>query len=117
MEIRRYRPGEERAIWEVYYGSTRNVVAREYTEEQVKRWAPDDDDMERWKRKLARTNPFVAVIEGKIVGFAELEKDGHIDCFYCHHEVQRMGIGRALWHAVEAEAERLGLKNLFGGDE
>ena len=97
----------------VYYYSKRNIVALEYTPEQVTRWAPDDRDMESWAEKLARTNPFVAVLENRIVGFAELEPNGHIDCFYSHHEFQRKGIGSALMQEVLAEADRMGLTRLF----
>ena len=113
MNIRRYKIGEELAIWEVYYGSTRNIVAREYTDKQVERWAPDDYDMKSWKAKLAKSNPFVAVINDRVVGFAELEDNGHIDYFYCHHEFQRQGIGSALLQKILTEAEHLGINRLF----
>jgi GNAT superfamily N-acetyltransferase len=113
LQIRRYIPGEEGAIWAVYFGSTRNVVAKEYTPDQVQRWAPDSPDWESWAGACARTNPFVAVINGRLVGFAELESDGHINNFYCHHEFQRQGIGTALFRALEQEAIRLGLPALF----
>ena len=79
MEIRRYRPGEEAEIWRLYFDTTHQIVACEYTAEQIERWAPADVDIEAWSRKLARTRPFVAVAENAIVGFAELEPDGHID--------------------------------------
>jgi len=113
MKVRSYQLGEERAIWRVYYGSTRNIVGREYTREQVERWAPDSFDMENWKKRLAQKNPFVALIADKIVGFAELEPDGHIDRFYCHHKFQRQGIGSALMREVLAEAGRMGVTRLF----
>jgi putative acetyltransferase len=113
MEIRRYKPGEESEVWSVYFSSTRNVVSREYTADQVNRWAPDDLDMEPWAARLVRTNPFVALVDAKIVGFAELESDGHIGYFYCHHEFQRQGIGSGLWEAVEREGKRLRLESIF----
>jgi len=113
MEIRRYRPGEEAAIWAVFYGSTHNIVAQRYTQAQVRRWAPDDKDMGEWCDRLRQKTPFVAVINSQIVGFAELESNGHIDCFYCHHEHQRQGIGSQLLAAVETEALELGLSVLF----
>jgi len=113
MQIRRYIPGEEGAIWAVYFGSTRNVVAKDYTLDQVQRWAPESPDWESWAGELARTNPFVAIINGQLVGFAELESEGHISNFYCHHEFQRQGIGTALFRALEQEAIRLGLPALF----
>jgi len=113
MNIRRYRLGEEPEIWGVLYSATRNVIAREYTLEQVERWAPDDRDMEAWRVKLTKTNPFVAKVGDRIAGFAELEPDGHIDCFYCHHQFQRQGVGAALMAEVFAEARRLGLTRLY----
>jgi putative acetyltransferase len=112
MEIRRYKPGEERCIWDVYYSSTHNVVAAEYTSEQVNRWAPDDYDPSRWAIRLKASNPFVAIVDHRIVGFAELLDSGEIDYFYCHHEYQRQGAGSALLHAVETNAGDLGLSEL-----
>ena len=76
MNIRRYDPREAAELWSLYFNTTHQVVAREYTEDQVNRWAPADLDMCAWTRKLARTNPFVAVENDQIVGFAELEPDG-----------------------------------------
>lgn len=113
MEIRRYRPGEESEIWRLYFETTHRIVAQVYTKGQAERWAPADKDMEVWKTKLARTRPFVAVADGEILGFAELEPDGHIDCFYCHHARQGRGVGSALLAAVEAEAERAGNDRLY----
>ena len=39
-----------------------------------------------------------------IVGFAEFEPNGHIDCFYVHHEFQGKGVGSALMATIEANA-------------
>ena len=106
MEVRRYNPGEERAIWDVYFGSTHNIVAREYTFEQVNRWAPHQYNENEWTARLSDTNPFVAVLNDRVVGFAELLVGGEIDYFYCHHDYQRQGVGTTLFHAVESEAKK-----------
>ena len=112
MNIRRYQVGEERKIWQVYRDTTRNINARDYTPEQVHRWAPDLPEP-GWNERLARTNPFVAEQDGEIVGFVELEANGHIDYFYCHHQWQRQGIGKKLYQTVEGEASRMRLALLF----
>ena len=104
MEIRRYRPGEEEAIWDVFHSSIRNVVSRDYSPEQVMRWAPDEPEVERWKAKWARTKPLVAIVASRIVAFAELERNGHIDRFYCHHEFQGQGAGSDLMRGILADA-------------
>ena len=112
MEIRRYRLGEEDSLWALYFNTTHHVIAREYTQAQVNSWAPADADMEAWAERLATKNPLVAIEDGQIVGFAELEPDGHIDYFYCHHEWQRCGVGTALLQIVETEAKCFGLDAL-----
>ena len=109
MLIRRYRPGEGAELWALSFNTTRTIVAQAYTSAQVERWAPANADMEAWAERLARTNPLVAVEGGHILGFAELEPDGHIDYFYTHHAWQGRGVGSALLHAVEVEAKRAGL--------
>ena len=47
------------------------------------------------------------------LGFAELDPDGHVNDFYCHHEWQRRGVGTQLQAAIEEEARRRGLGALF----
>ncbi|WP_354624979.1 GNAT family N-acetyltransferase [Psychromonas sp. MME2] len=57
--------------------------------------------------------PFVAEIEGKIVGYADLQNDGLIDHFFCHHQYQRHGIGRTLMMAIFHEGEKKKIKCYF----
>lgn len=56
---------------------------------------------------------YVAEDDGTITGFGELEADGHIDCFYCHKNYQRRGIGRQIYQAIEAQAIQLDLDRLW----
>ena len=113
VEIRRYEPGEEAELWALYYNTVHRIVARQYTLEHVNRWAPSDIDQDAWIARLARSNPFVAVVDNRIVGFAELETNGHIDYFYCHHEWQSKGVGTALMQTIETHGKSLGISRLF----
>ena len=112
MNIRRYKIGEEAEIWQLYFRTTRIINGQDYTKEQIRRWAPDQIEP-NWSERLRQTNPFIAEHEGQIIGFAELEPNGHIDRFYCHHEWQRRGVGKLLFRAVEHEALRIKLPLLF----
>ena len=85
------------------------INGKDYTAEQCERWAPAVADMPGWKERIRVRNPFIAESDGKILGFAELEDDGHIDYFYCDHEHQRRGIGSRLYETIEKEARRLGI--------
>lgn len=69
--------------------------------------------MTEWANRLSKKNPFVAVDENRVVGFAELEPDGHIDRFYCLPEWIGKGVGTKLLHRLEEEAKRIGLKRIF----
>ena len=64
-------------------------------------------------RKWKKIPPIVALIDNKIVGFAELENNGHIDCFYCHHEHQGCGIGSALMREIEDRARKNKINKIF----
>src|SRR5262245_21267532 len=113
MEIRRYRSGEEPAIWRVYFDATHQSIARDYHPDLLNRWAPPDQDMSHWAERLAQKNPFVAIVGDEIAGMAELEANGLIDYFYVHPDSQNQGIGAALLRALESEAVKLGLNLIF----
>src|SRR5437868_2731928 len=79
MKIRRYKHGEDSAVWKVYFAATHESNARDYHADLIERWAPHDQDMSQWADRLAQKNPFVAIVDDEIVGMAEVEPDGFID--------------------------------------
>ena len=113
MKLRRYRVGEEVAIWEAFFQATHVSNARDYHPELIDRWAPQDKDMKEWAERLVEKNPFVAIIGEQIVGMAEIEPTGYIDYFYVHPEFQGQGVGTALMATIETEATGAGANRLF----
>lgn len=113
MEIRRYRKGEEASLWSLLYNSVHFLCNKDYTQEQLEAWAPSRVDLSQWKQRLSQRNPFVMVDKGEIVGFAELESNGHIDCFYCSNGKHRSGIGTALLDEIENEASNMNIGRLY----
>ncbi len=56
---------------------------------------------------MAAIQPFVAEWDGVIVGYADLQPDGLIDHFFCHHGYQGIGVGRTLMsHLLDVGSER-----------
>jgi GNAT superfamily N-acetyltransferase len=106
IQVRRYQDGDAKFLSQIYYNTIHTVNAKDYTKEQLDAWAPwsSVQDYSGWQEKFEKIKPFVALIDDKIVGFAEFEPNGHIDCFYVHHEFQGSGIGSALIHKIEKEA-------------
>jgi putative acetyltransferase len=109
MIIRRYQLSEEVALWNVYYRATHESNSRDYHADLLNRWAPHDKDMNEWRERLLRTNPFVAIIDDQIVGMAEINADGFIGNFYVLPEFQGQGIGTQLLARIESEAQDMSI--------
>ena len=100
VRIRNYQASDAKALWEIYFHTVRNINVRDYSQEQVEAWAPSDFDSELWQKCLHRIQPFVAELDGRVVGYTDLQSNGLIDHFFCHHEYQGKGVGRALMEHV-----------------
>lgn len=112
IALRRFRPEDLPALVALFRDTIRRVNIRDYTREQVIAWAPDAVDPARWGT-LADRFTIVAESDGVIVGFTDLEPDGHLDRFYVHADRQRLGVGRVMLAAVVEEARRLGLGRVY----
>ncbi|MFB8792295.1 MAG: GNAT family N-acetyltransferase [Potamolinea sp.] len=113
MKVRTYEIGDAEAIMNLFYDTVHEVNIRDYTKEQVDAWAPANMDVELWTRRLRSKLTYVAEEDDKIIGFGELEENGHIDCFYCHKDFQGQGIGKQILSQIESKAKSLGLVRLF----
>lgn len=113
IEVRAFRPGDAPALFTLFRDTVRRVNIRDYTEEQVRAWAPDAVDLDAWAARFAGRYVAVAERAGEIAGFVDLEEDGHVDRFYVSADHQGCGVGRALMDAVLAETNRAGHRRLF----
>ena len=111
--IRPYQPGEEPQLRELFYNTVHNVNQRDYTPEQRNAWAPAQYDVNAWARRLLESEPFVALDNDTIVGFADVQSDGYIDFFFCHHAYQGKGVGKALMQHILKTGKRYGVKRFY----
>lgn len=118
ISIRDYQPEDAQALASIYFNTVHQIIIKDYTQEQVDAWAPSsgfksDSGTEDWAKKFARTNPIIAFIRDTIVGFAEFEANGHIDCFYCHHEWIGKGVGSVLMKEILERAKKHHISRIF----
>jgi len=114
VTIRKYESTDAKALADIFYHTIHRINIRDYSEEQVNAWAPSSSlELDGWKHKWSKLAPIVAVIGNKVVGFAEFESKGHIDCFYVHHEYQGRGVGTILMEAIEDEANRKNIHLIY----
>ena len=104
MTIRRYRRDDCAAIAELFYHTVHAVNAKDYTAEQLAVWATGDADLERCDRSLQAHFSVVAVEEGVIVGFGDMDATGYLDRLYVHKDYQRKGVATALCDVLEHAA-------------
>lgn len=114
VSIRDYRPDDVQALASIFFNTIHRINTAHYTKEQVDVWAPESSlETEGWAKKFLRTKPIVAVVGDEVVGFAEFEPNGHIDCFYCHHEWIGKGVGSALMREILIRAKRHNISPIF----
>ncbi len=113
MRLRIYKIADTEEIIKLFYDTVHEVNIHDYTKEQVDAWAPANIDIEVWIKSLKSKFTYVAEEQGKIIGFGELEANGHIDRFYCHKDFQRKGVGKKILEQIELKANSLGVKKLF----
>lgn len=112
MKIRQFIPSDANQIAQLFHDTIRQVNRRDYSSEQVRAWAPDEIHFRDWVKECTTKYTVVAEENGPILGFAELEDDGHIDCFYCHKDFQGQGVGKALFRMLEEQAKIAGCPRL-----
>ena len=52
LSIRPFRHGDEEALWALFRNTIRHVNRKDYSDEQVRAWAPDTIDPERWQQVM-----------------------------------------------------------------
>ena len=94
--IRPYAPDDARATLDVFLAAIRVTAAADYTPEQVAAWAPDDVDLTAWAHRRAARPTVVAEVDGRVVGFTDVDPDGYVDMMFVDPAVGRTGVASAL---------------------
>ena len=101
MIIRKYDPADCMEITDLFYNTVHAVNSKDYTKEQLDVWATGEVDLEKWNNSLSEHYSFVAVENGMIVGFGDIDKTGYLDRLYVHKDYQRKGIATAICNELE----------------
>lgn len=112
IERRRYRPEEAAATLAIFREAVRQTAAIDYSDTQVRTWAPDVIDASAWAERRAAIPTWVAEVKGEVVGFVDLSPEGLIDMLYVHPDHGGRGIGSDLLEKVERQARERGLLEL-----
>jgi putative acetyltransferase len=115
MKIRPYKPADAAYIASLFQRSVMELGRLFYTDEQVKAWAARGPTLEsvQSRNNDGRRTLVAASKEDKILAYAELETDGHIDQVYALPEVAGTGVVSTLYDEIEKIAFELGIETLY----
>lgn len=102
MVLRSYTSADLEEILTLFYETVHTVNARDYAPAQLDAWAGPQVDRARWDRTLQEHTSLVAVEDGQIVRFGDMDGTGYLDRLYVHKDHQRRGVATALCDALEA---------------
>lgn len=98
--LRRYIPSDIGGILNVFGRSVSGLCAQDYSPCQISAWLACAD-AQKWNSAFSNRHTTVAESDGKIIGFCDIENNGHIDRLYVAPEYARNGIGKALLKDAE----------------
>lgn len=113
VTVRDFILGEAADLRDVFMSSVHGLARRFYTEEQIKAWAPVTHDEGQWADRIAALRPFVATVDGRVAGYADLQESGYIDHFFVAAEFSGQGVGSLLMQRIHEAASQRHIAVLF----
>ena len=101
MQLREYIPSDCAQLAELFYQTVHSVNAKDYTKEQLDAWATGEVDLRAWDEPFRAHKTIIAVENGKIVGFGDMDETGYLDRLYVHKDYQGQGIASAICDELE----------------
>ena len=105
MILRKYTKTDRAELAELFYDTVHTVNAKDYTREQLDAWAIGEINLEAWDESFQAHHTVVAELDGKIVGFGDMDETGYLDRLYVHKDYQRRGVATAICDALEQNAK------------
>ena len=101
MVVREYQPADCKEIIRLFYDTVHSVNAKDYMEEQLAVWATGKEKLEEWNRSLHGHYSLVAVEDGIVIGFGDIDQSGYLDRLYVHKDYQAKGVASAICDKLE----------------
>lgn len=101
MIIREYKSLDCKELTELFYNTVHTINAKDYTKEQLDIWATKQTNLKKWDQSLQKNYSLVAIDNGIIVGFGDIDKTGYLDHLFVHADYQGKGIATAICNQLE----------------
>lgn len=101
MWIREYKPADCEQLAKLFYNTVHSVNAKDYAEEQLNVWATVRVNLQEWNLSFLKHKTMVAIENGEIVGFGDIDDSGYLDRLFVHKDYQGMGVASAICDELE----------------
>src|SRR4051812_26386825 len=109
--LRKFESEDTPVLLALFYDTVHSVNAKDYPIDQLDAWAPARPDVKRWQSRLKSTKTIVAELDGKVVGFGNLENDGKtIGMLYVHKDHQRQHVASEILARLEKRLVKNGIE-------
>ncbi len=109
MIIRKFKASDAVAAARMHRWTIRKINSKDYSTKQIKIWS-GRTNAKRFRDSMKSKISFVAVDDGKIVGFGGFKKDGEFGSLYVHNKYIGGGVGKKLLKKMEKTAANMGIK-------
>jgi putative acetyltransferase len=111
VQIRPYESADAVAMLELFYNTVHTVNSKDYAPDHLDAWAPVNPDLKKKQARFKSSKTIVAHLDGKIVGFGNLENDqSSIGMLYTHKDHQGQGIATELLEKLEKKLRKSDIK-------
>lgn len=110
--LRPYESDDAAELLALFRHTVREINSVDYNPVQIGAWASEEIDIQEWHSRFAGRFAYVAMLDGRIVGFADMTTDGYLDRLYVSAEHQRRGIAKTLLARLKTDASRSGIAEI-----
>ncbi|GAB3406362.1 GNAT family N-acetyltransferase [Schumannella luteola] len=111
--LRPYSPADAEATLAVFLAAVISTASADYSPEQIAAWAaPEQRSVIDWDAARRRSETIVAVVDGRIAGFSDVDDSGCIDMMFVHPDHGGRGVASALLAEVADRARAGGAEEL-----
>ena len=113
MLVRKFIESDVEQILQLFYDTIHTINAKDYSKSQLDAWGVENPEKDKWLDSLKHNITFITEINGKIVGFGDLNDKKYIDRLYTHKDYQGLGSASKILCTLEQEAKKLGYTELY----
>lgn len=110
--VRAYGPADASATLELFTLAITTTARAAYSPEQTSAWLGEPRSLAEWHEGRAAVQTYVAELDGRVVGFTDIDGNGYVDRLFVHPEAGRRGVASALLARVVHQGRRQGLPAL-----